>query len=165
MTRDEFEHTCSTIRGDLIALARRFRRAVGGPEEAEDIAQEALVILWELSERDYPVRDYKALAIKITKNICLTRLRKRNAENLPIEGLQIEGGSSAEERVETTDNQRIKESIYGQLSKSQVEYFTLRNEDGLSLDQIAEKTGKPKSCIKVIMSIARKKMREQLKKL
>ena len=66
MTRDEFEHTCSTIRGDLIALARRFRRAVGGPEEAEDIAQEALVILWELSERDYPVRDYKALAIKIT---------------------------------------------------------------------------------------------------
>ncbi len=165
MTRDEFEHTCSTIQGDLIALARRFRRAVGGPEEAEDIVQEALIVLWKLSERGYPVRDCKALAIKITKNICLARLRKRNAEILPIDGLQIEGGLSAEERVETTDNQRIKESVYGQLSKSQAEYLTLRSEDGLSLDQIAEKTGKPKSSIKVLMSIARKKMWEQLKKL
>lgn len=165
MTRDGFEHTSATIRGDLLALARRFRRAVGGPEEAEDIVQEALVVLWELSERGYPVRDPKALAIKITKNICLARLRKRSAEIVPIEDLQIEGGSSAEESVETTDNQRIKESLYGQLSKSQAEFLTLQNEQGLSLDQIAEKTGKTKSSIKVLMSIARKKMREQLKKL
>ena len=165
MTGKEFGHICESIRGDLTNLARRFLRATEGPEEAEDIVQEALIVLWELFERGYPVRDPKALALKITKNICIARYRKRKVEVLPMEGLRIEGGTSAEERVEAADYQQIKDLLYGQLSGRQAEYLTLRGEDGLSLDQIAEKTGKPKSSIKVMISTARKKMREQLKKM
>ena len=61
MTKQEFGHISTRIRGKLVALARRFSRAAGTSDDAEDIAQEALVTLWELSEKGYPVRDAEVL--------------------------------------------------------------------------------------------------------
>ena len=69
MTKEEFGHICEKSKGELIRLARRFIKATGGPEEAEDIVQEATIVLWQLYERNYPVQNPKALAIRITKNI------------------------------------------------------------------------------------------------
>ena len=165
MTREEFGHISNGMRRELIALAARFLRATGGPDEAEDIVQEALMALWELSEKDYPIRNEKALAIKITKNICVSRYRKRKLETAPLKGDSFPGGPSAEERVEATDNTRVKKMLYDRLSGSQREFMTLRNDEGMSLDEIAKATGRPKSSIKVSISNSRKKMMEQLKKL
>ena len=41
----------------------------------------------------------------------------------------------------------------------------MRNEDGLSLDEIAAVTGKPKASVKTTISVARKQMLEQLKRM
>ena len=84
MTKEEFGHISDGMRRDLIALARRFLRATRGPDEAEDIVQEALLALWELSEKGYPIHSEKALAIKITKNICVSRYRKRRIETVSL---------------------------------------------------------------------------------
>lgn len=165
MTRQEFDKISNGMRGDLKALARRFLRATGGPEEAEDIVQEALLALWELSERDYPIQSPKALAIKLTKNICVSRYRKRKVETVAIVDDTMKGGFSAEERTEAADNLRIKESIYNNLSESQRRLMTMRVEEGMSLDEIAKETGRPKSSLKVSLSEARKKLKEQLKKI
>ena len=51
------------------------------------------------------------------------------------------------------------------LTDSQRQLLALRNEDGLSLDEIAAATGRPKASIKVALSTARKHMQEQMKKL
>ncbi|MBQ3847006.1 MAG: hypothetical protein II761_05505, partial [Bacteroidales bacterium] len=51
MTKEEFGHICEKSKGELIRLARRFIKATGGPEEAEDIVQEATIVLWQLYER------------------------------------------------------------------------------------------------------------------
>jgi RNA polymerase sigma-70 factor (ECF subfamily) len=51
------------------------------------------------------------------------------------------------------------------LTDSQRQLLALRNEQGLSLDEIAAATGRPKSSIKVALSTARKSMMEQMKKL
>ena len=112
-----------------------------------------------------PFRREKALAIKITKNICVSRYRKRKLETAPLKGDSFPGGPSAEERVEATDNTRVKKMLYDRLSGSQREFMTLRNDEGMSLDEIAKATGRPKSSIKVSISNSRKKMMEQLKKL
>ena len=100
MTKEEFGHISNGMRRELIALAGRFLRATGGPDEAEDIVQEALLTLWELYEKGYPVRSEKALAIKITKNICVARYRRRKLEEIPLKSDAFEGGVSAEERTE-----------------------------------------------------------------
>ena len=140
-------------------------RYVNSFQEAEDIVQEATIVLWLLYERDYPIQNPKALAIKITKNICVSRYRKRKLETTRLEGDSFSGGISAEERVEAADNTRIKKDLYGKLSGREREYLTLRNDQDLSLDEIAQKTGKTKASIKVALSNARRKLREQMKKI
>ena len=165
MTREEFGHFCDKTKGELTRLARRFIKATSGSEEAEDIVQEATIVLWLLYERDYPIQNPKALAIKITKNICVSRYRKRKLETTRLEGDSFSGGISAEERVEAADNTRIKKDLYGKLSGREREYLTLRNDQDLSLDEIAQKTGKTKASIKVALSNARRKLREQMKKI
>lgn len=165
MTREEFGHISVAIRKDLVDLARRFLRATGGPEEADDIVQETLVALWALAEKDYPIQNAKALAVKITKNICVSRYRKRKLETVPLKDDLITGGPSAEERVEAADNTRVKKILYSELSNTQREYMTMKNDEGLTLDEISAKTGKPKTSIKATISNARKILRERMKEL
>ena len=165
MKQEEFGHISESIRKDLVDLASRFLRATGGPEEAEDIVQEALVALWALSEKEYPIRDAKALAIKITKNICVSRYHKRKLVSSPLKDNFIIGGPTAEERVEAADNTRVKKILYSGLSETQRKYMTMKNDEGLSLDEISERTGKPKASIKAAISNARKILRERMKKL
>jgi DNA-directed RNA polymerase specialized sigma24 family protein len=51
------------------------------------------------------------------------------------------------------------------LTDSQRDLVAMRNEQEMSLDEISVATGRPKGSIKVSLSIARKKMMEQWKKI
>ena len=73
------------------------------------------------------------------------------------------GGTEATVLTDREDLRRIQESIYGSLTTTQREYLHLRNDEGLSLDEIATRTGKPKTSIKSTLSKARKQMLELIK--
>ena len=66
-----------------------FRQATGLTDLSEDIVQESLMRLWELVQKGYPVRDFEALAMKITKNLCVDRLRKRRLKPHQIESVIV----------------------------------------------------------------------------
>ena len=165
MTEQEFAYLSDRIRGKLTALARRFNRAAGCDADAEDIVQDALLTLWQLSEKGYPIRDAEALAVKITKTRCVERYRRQHIRFEPMEDLSIAGGVSASSGVEELDIKTIRGFVQRNLTDSQRQLLALRNEDGLSLDEIAAATGRPKASIKVALSTARKHMQEQMKKL
>jgi len=165
MTEQEFISLSKRIRGKLTALARRFNRAAGWSGETEDIVQDALLTLWQLSRDGYPIRDAEALAVKITKTRCVERYRRQHIRYEPIEGRQLAGCYPASSGTERMDMETIRSFVQKDLSESQRELLTLRNESGLTLDQIAAVTRRPKSSIKVSLSTARKKMLEKMKKL
>ena len=165
MTEQEFAYLSDRIRGKLTALARRFNRAAGCDADAEDIVQDALLTLWQLSEKGYPIRDAEALAVKITKTRCVERFRRRHIRFEPIGDLSIAGGVPASFGVEELDIATIRSIVQKDLTDSQRQLLALRNEEGLSLDEIAAATGRPKASIKVALSTARKRMMEQMKKL
>ena len=165
MTEQEFISLSERIRGKLIALVRRFNRAAGWDGETEDIVQDALVTLLQLSRDGYPVRDAEALAVKITKTRCVERYRRRHVRYEPIEAHQLSGSFSATSGTERMDMETIRNYVQRQLSDTQRMLLEYRNENGLSLDEIAAVTGRPKSSIKVSLSMARKRMMEQLKKM
>ena len=165
MTQQEFAHLSTRIRGKLVALARKFNRAAGTGDEAEDIAQEALVTLWELSGKGYPIRDVEALAVRLTKNICVNHYRKRRLFFRPLkEGYQA-GYDPVTGQLEEEDIERIRKRLYGKLSETQRAYLTMRNDFCLSLDEIAAATGRPKNSIKVALSNARRQLIDELKKI
>ena len=62
MTTQEFGQLSTRVREKLVALARRFTQTAGIGDEPEDIVQEALVTLWELSEKGDPIQNAEALA-------------------------------------------------------------------------------------------------------
>lgn len=163
MTRQEFEHTLSETRGKLLGTARRFMRA--SDAEVEDIVQEAMTELWMLFDTGYPIRNADALAMKITKAVCVRHYRQRKMPTLPIDGREIEGGAPASERVDMQDALNVRKVLLSQLSETQKRYLSMRTEQMMSLDEIATETGRPKSSIKATISQARKRMNEHLKKM
>lgn len=165
MTEQEFAYLSDRIRGRLTALARRFNRASGLDAEAEDIVQDALVTLWQLAEKGYPVRDAEALAVKLTKTRCVERYRRQHIRFEPLSDQPVPGGYSATSDTDENDIRTIRGFVQRNLTDSQRNLLHLRNEQGLSLDEIAAATGRPKGSVKVALSTARKKMLEQWQKM
>ena len=162
MEKIEFEILTKRIRPKLLSVARNFTLASG--METDDVVQEALMNLWELMEQDYPIRDAEALAIRITKNICVSHYRKVHLDTQSLVHDNYIGGTEATVLTDKEDLRKIRKSIYGTLTMSQKEYLHLRNDEGKTLDEIAEITGKPKTSIKSTISAARKQMLNLIKK-
>ena len=165
MTEQEFAYLSDRIRDKLTRLALRFNKAAGLDMEAEDIVQDALITLWQLAERGYPVRDAEALAVKITKTRCVERYRRQHIRFEPLSDQPVPGGFSATADTDEMDIDTIRNIVQKDLTDSQRKLVALRNEQGMSLDEIAAATGRPKGSIKVVLSTARKKMMEQWKKM
>lgn len=165
MTEQEFDTFAASVRSRLLALVWHRKASSSLGDEPEDIVQESLLTMWRLISEGYPVRDAEALAVKITKNIACAGLRRSRTDSVPVSEIEIEGGDSATQLTDAQDSQTIRDRLYASLTPTQRHYLELRNELGLSLDDIALMTGKPKASIKTTISTARKQMLEQFKKM
>lgn len=165
MTACEIEHALSGMRGKLLGVAGRFMKASGIAEDEEDIVQEALTELWMLFESGYAIRNAEALAVKITKTVCVRHFRKRKIQTSPIDGIDCPGGMPASGNVDMSETLKLRKSLMDSLSATQKRYLMMRNERDMSLDEIAAETGRPKSSIKATISQARRIMNEYLTKL
>ena len=83
MEKKDFEILIIKIRPKLLSVARNFALVSG--IEADDVVQEALMALWELAQENYNMRNVEALAIKITKNICVSHYRKVHIDTHSLE--------------------------------------------------------------------------------
>ena len=164
MTRQEFDTFTVRVRNKLLALAWRYKASGGMDDEPEDIVQETFLTLWRLISEGYPVRDPEAIAVRIAKNLAAANIRRQKTDTISVMEIDIEGGASATELIDEQDCQTIRQDLYNSLTPTQVHYLELRNELGLSLDDIAKMTGKPKTSIKTTISNARKQLLEQIKK-
>lgn len=164
MTRQEFEQLTLRIRSRLVMMAGRFVKDSGMQDAPDDIVQESLLMLWRQTESGYEMQNPEALAVTITKKMCLAHLRAGRAVLQSIDGVDVAGGSSASALTDETDINTVKESLMSILTPTQRNYLHLRNEMGLSLDEIAEVTGSPKTSVKTTISAARRLMLEHLKK-
>ena len=162
MEEKEFEELSVKLRPKLISVARRFVLVSG--IEVDDVVQEAFVMLWELLGKGYPIRNAEMLAVRITKNICISHYRKAHLDTSTLVHDNYLGGTEASDLTDRDDIETIKKKIYSTLSKTQREYLILRNDEGMTLDEIAELTGRPKTSIKSTISSARKQMLDLLKR-
>lgn len=145
-------------------MADRFVKDSGIGDTADDIVQESLLVLWRQTENGYEMQNPEALAVAITKKMCLAHLRGYKPVVQSIEGVEVAGGVSASALTDEADLNTVKESLLAMLTPTQRQYLHLRNEMGLSLDEMEEVTGCPKTSIKTTLSAARRLMMEHIKK-
>lgn len=162
---DDFEHISEMVRPKLLSVVRKYLRVADASEDAEDIVQEALVALWGFVSRGTEPRNVEALAVRIAKNICVDHYRRQRLRTQPIGERDYPGGSPASEETDRSDDAVLRRVLLRHLTESQRECVILRNEEELSLDEIAVRTGKPKNSVKTNISAARRRMLEELKKM
>lgn len=164
MTRQDFDIFAVSVRNKLLALVWRYKVGNNLDDAPEDIVQETLLTLWRLISENYPIINAEAIAVKIIKNLIVANIRHQKTNTVSISDIDVEGGTTATALTDVQDHKIIRDELYKSLTPTQIHYLELRNELGLSLDDIAKMTGKPKASIKTTISTARKQMLEQMKK-
>lgn len=166
MTHKEFDYLSMQVRPQMMAVARRFNSAAGRCYDCEDIVQEALLTLWKLAESGYRIANPEGLAMTLTRNVCVKFYRTyANAKSRYItrQDEEILGVSPPEHDLD--DLIANRKTLSGVLSETQKKYLEMKIDGGMTLDEIVDETGKPKTSIKTTISQARKLMLETLKKL
>ena len=161
----DIENNIYDLAPKLERIVIRFISSTNSRAEVEDIVQESLITLWELNSKGYEIRNVEALAIKITKNICVAHYRKQRIATIDINDNMLVGDTGTSDSIEEAENEVIIANLFKHLTPTERELVQMRNSEGLSLDEIAEVTGKPKNSIKVTLSKARRKLLARMKEL
>ena len=168
MTQTEFEHIAQQLRAQMLKVALDF---FGSQDDAEDVAQDAMVQLWRYCEKIDSGRNVSALAVRVAKNCCISLYRKRQVENQQSHSEtdsrllnQQDTSGSPQELLEAKDVQRMLTEVMAQLKPRERQLFEMRQTEGLSNEQISAQTGIPKTSITSMVSAARKKVFTELKR-
>ena len=95
------------------ALLRMATRYLEDSDDAEDVVQDVLLKLWFLRGKLDKYRSVDALAIVITKHLCINCIRGARIEKVELEeGVRIGSGDNPEMKLVAEENmQEILDSI------------------------------------------------------
>lgn len=147
------------MRPALLRLAMRYTE---DSDEAEDVIQEVLLKLWFLRERLDSYRSIDALAVVITKHLCINRRRGEHLVKVTLEeGLDIMGEENPE--IKLVEEERMEElvAMIAELPDLQQAVLRMKHIEGFEVEEIARLTGSNPIAVRTNLSRARKKIREQ----
>ena len=148
-------------------LQRVALRLLGNVEDAEDMVQEVYMKLWSKRDALPDVQDVEAYCVTLTKNMCIDRLRMAEADKADVDEVptMLAATDDVEAQVERRDAVEQVKQIIETLPEHQQQVITLRDMEDCSFEEIAEQTGLTAVNIRMLLSRARKTIRERLKKL
>jgi len=133
-----------------------------GNQSKQGIIQDVLLKLWFLRERLDDYRSIDALAVVITKHLCINRKRSRHLDTVVLEeGLDI-GMEDSPERI-LIKEERMEEllALISTLPNLQQAILRMKHIEGFEVEEIARLTGSTPVAVRTNLSRARKKVREQ----
>ena len=164
MTTTEFKQLVLPIGKKLFHFARLL---LNNETEAEDAIQEIYLKLWKIRDRLTSVNNIEAFAMKMTKNWCLDRLKAKKPLLVDSysNGYDSEPDSNNPHTVlETSDKLKRLYYLMQQLPEQQRIIVQLRDVEGYEFEEIAEITGINLNAVRVNLSRARQKIRENMLK-
>ncbi|MDR2146628.1 MAG: sigma-70 family RNA polymerase sigma factor [Tannerella sp.] len=142
------------------------RKITGNNADAEDVVQEIFLKLWSMREELDGYNSVEALAMQMTKNFSLDKLKSRKTlSDNEFDTLNIVSKlkTPAEETEERNSVEYVRQLI-SQLPYLQQTIMRMKDIEGYELSEIAEITGSQIEAVRTNLSRARKKIREQLLK-
>ena len=144
---------------------RLSKRLLTSTEEAEDATQELLFKLWKNRDKIASYRNTEAFAMTMTKNYCYDRLKSKQASNLTlIHSNYKEKETSLENKLEYIDSVDRVHLLINNLPDQQKLIIQLRDIEQYDFEEICEMVNMKPTAVRVSLSRARKKIREQLTK-
>lgn len=146
-------------------IYRLAKRLLVSKEAAEDAVQEVILKLWKRKEKLDSYRNLEAFAMTVTKNYCLDQLKLKQNNNLRIIHSNYEDGNrSLEKTLEVRDDLNWVQKIIEKLPEQQKILIQLREVEQYEYDEIAKILNMKEIAIRVALSRARKRIREEMQK-
>lgn len=161
MDLKSFSQRVLPIRSRLFRIARMYLPVT---EDAEDMVQETLLKLWNRRHDLDRYQSLEALAVQTVRNSCLDRIRSHGyskttgGEDLPENAAP---GMTPYQQAESTDNQALLKKLMASLPEIQRLIIHLRDVEEYSFEEIEAVTNLEVNNIRVILSRARKKIRDE----
>lgn len=165
MEKETFQKWVFTLRPKIMKVGLDY---FSSTDDAEDATQDTLIQLWCYCEHIDEDRNIEALAIRVAKNCCVNLKRKQQHYFLPPESEMTEHtqdfSPSPQEEMEQEEERQILNQALAVLKPRERSLFEMRQQEGLETGEIAQKTGISKASVQSMISAARKKVYQELKK-
>ena len=165
MNSDEFKKLVLPYGKKLFHFARLLLK---DDYSAQDAVQEVYIKLWNMRRELVKIKNIEAFAIKITKNWCLDRLKKKKPQFIGDYSAGFDQQKDVHEPdkiMERDEKIRNLHNILDTLPEQQRILIRLRDIDGYGFDEISEITDLNEVTIRVNLSRARKRIREEFIKI
>lgn len=164
MNTQSFKSAVFPIQGKLYRFAKLM---LGNSEEAEDAVQEVLLKLWLNRQNLKNYRSIEALAMIITKNQCLDKLKSAHWKKTQLgEPSELQQATlTPYSMTELNDSKGVLIQLMHRLPEQQKLIMHLRDVEEYSYEEIEKITGLCINNIRVTLSRARKSIREMYTKV
>ena len=163
MNHERFKAEVLPLRDKLFRIAYKMLEE---EQDAEDAVQEVYLKLWHTRDALDRYDNIPAFATTVTKNLCIDRLRVRNRQDsLEDELYRQAGPDNPYLQLERKNTEQVLKAIIEQLPPLQQAIIKMKDIEEYEVEQIAEITGTQIEAVRMNLSRARKKVREEYIKL
>lgn len=145
-------------------MYRLAKRMLFDTEEAEDAVQDVLMKLWQMRGKMKKAKNPSAYAMMTTKNYCIDKIRSKKQMYELNENITETQNRQPDKKLELQDAKILIEKIIDRLPDQQKIIMHLRDIEQYEYEEIEEITSFDRNYIKVNLSRARKKVRQELLK-
>ena len=156
------------FRNIWMPLAERFYRAayymLESQQDAEDAVQELYLRIWKSHANLTDLKSPAAYGMSLLKNICIDRIRRREIRKAePLEAGVPQADAPPEKRLAARDIlKKVMEEI-DRLPQTQARVMKMMIIEDLDYKEISERTGLSQVHVRVLISTARKTLKQKLK--
>lgn len=164
MGESEFKTTVLPLSKKLLRFAVRFMK---DEDQARDVIQDIFLKLWQKKDELNQIENVEAFAMRMTRNRCLDILRANKVVPIDVETdrKMKQETINVHSQIELNEAAGQVKTLINQLPDLQQKVMQLRDIEQLEYEEIAERTGLQVNAIRVNLSRARKKVRDEFLKL
>jgi RNA polymerase sigma factor (sigma-70 family) len=133
--------------------------------EAEDAVQEVFMKLWKIRDSLDQYNSVEAFAYKVTRNWCLDRIKAKKPVYIENYNTWFDNkteDTDPQRRLETSDHMNLLFAMLDKLPEQQKLIIQLRELENLEFEEIAEIMDMNINAIRVNLSRARNKIKEEM---
>ena len=160
MERSAFEQMARTWREKALKVSRHYG---AGIDEAEDIAQDVMLRLWQMHDELEQYRSVEALVSLMARHQVRNHQRRKPSETLD-EAIAVSLNTSPHEELESKENDEWLSAKLQQLPTTQRTLLYMRQVERRSHEEIARLLGIEITSVSTLLARARRTLLEEIKR-
>ncbi|MBO7046084.1 MAG: sigma-70 family RNA polymerase sigma factor [Prevotella sp.] len=160
MDRSAFERVARTWREKAFSVSRHYG---AGREEAEDIAQDVMLRLWQMHDELERYDSVEALAALMARHLLRNHQRRREPETLD-EAIVVSINTSPHDILEIKEDDEWLTARLQQLPTTQRTLLYMRQVERRSHEEIARLLGIEITSVSTLLARARRTLLEEIKR-